>query len=64
MTAQGFNKYGGKYHEPTRPMFETEQKKKTATMVFEGMTPIPRGGEDEIAGQISSGDLDSRPYDK
>jgi hypothetical protein len=31
-------------------MFETEQKKKTATMVFEGMTPIPRGGEDEIAG--------------
>jgi hypothetical protein len=29
-------------------MFETEQKKKTAPIVFEGMTPIPRGGEDEM----------------
>ena len=28
-------------------MFETEQKKKTATMPYEGLTPIPRG-EDEI----------------
>jgi len=30
-------------------MFETEQKKKTAPIPFEGLTPIQRG-EDEIVG--------------
>jgi hypothetical protein len=30
-------------------MFETEQKKKTATMPMDGMTPISRG-DNEIVG--------------
>lgn len=50
MTAQGFNKVGPKFTEPTRPMFETEFKNKNVSLPLEVMTPgihrIDEGLED------------------